>query len=81
MASHNSTPASVLNAPSVTIITLCVHQYSNRYERRHWREEGTFAIGASLKARASATGKERTIPKRFRSPGLNTPYRKPAARG
>lgn len=62
MAFHNSTPASVLNAPRHTYSFVSEQPYMNRAARRH----GTTKEG----------GKRYIIPKAQQAPSLNEPYTK-----
>lgn len=60
--SHNSTPESVLNAPEQTVKYIHENTGSNRRDRRHGYTK---------------TGKHYIIPKAYRDPATNVPYRKP----
>lgn len=62
MAYHNSTPASVLNAPGQTVIVVSEQKYTNRAARRHV---------------VTSEGKRIRTPKAVQAPALNEPYRKP----
>lgn len=64
MAYHNSTPASVLNAPTQTVIYLVENKHMNRAERRHVR---------------SSTGANLYIPKQHQMQPLNETYVKPVS--
>lgn len=62
MAHHNNTPASVLDAPTVTHKWIASHDGPNREARRHAH---------------TSTGKRGTVPKALRPLATNVPYVKP----
>ena len=59
MSSHNSTPKSILNAPTATVVVISDQSRPNRAARRHFRTE---------------TGKTLTIPKAYRQSPMNPPF-------
>lgn len=61
MAYHNSTPKSVLNAPTQTIIVVSEQKHHNRAARRHVQ---------------LSTGRRIFIPKAVQDQAMNEPYRK-----
>lgn len=61
MAHHDSTPETVLNAPSKTVEYIHEHTGESRQERRHDR---------------TPSGKWYFIPKRYQARSFNTPYEK-----
>lgn len=69
MAYHNSTPESVLSAPTRKTIFVSEQKYTNRQGRRHILTQNPDSLGL--------TGKYGFIPKASQEPALNEPYRKP----
>lgn len=73
MAHHNSTPATVLNAPTRSYSFVSEQPHTNRRGRRHILEQNPDSLGV--------TGKYLFIPKSAQMQALNVPYRKPVKRG
>lgn len=69
MSSNNRTPQTVLDAPSLTPVTVSGQSGQNRAGRRHVLLD---AKGHPLNIRASYT-----IPKAARQPATNVPYLRP----